>query len=90
MWAVPMGIAAGIAVTSVLLMVMRLEQEGGERAGELKGLGGFDPDDAMLLVPAAIWAGASDILLYAAAIGAPVFAVAFFIYFRIKLKAETG
>jgi phosphatidylglycerophosphate synthase len=70
-----MGIAAGLAVASILLLVVRLEGTAGERAGELPGLAGFDADDGMLAVPLLIWLGCADWLLVAAFVGAPAFAV---------------
>lgn len=83
--AIAMGTLAGIAVAIILGMVMRLEASGGERAGEIGGAAGFDPDDAMLAIPVALWLGWHDGLLLAAAIGAPAFAVAFALGFRRKL-----
>lgn len=76
-WGIPLGAVAGAAIVVVLWQVMRIEAEKGARAGELKGVAGFDPDDAMLAVPIAIWIGWSDQLLIAAAIGAPLFAAIF-------------
>ena len=37
--------------------------------------GGFDPDDAMVFIPIAIWLGGEMYILVAAAIGAPAFFV---------------
>lgn len=81
-WSTFLGIIAGIAVIAVLIMVMKLESIQGPRAAELHGNTLFDLDDAMLVIPLAIWLGWSTPLLYAAAIGAPVFAVIFFLIFR--------
>ena len=74
-WAIFMGLAAGLAVTGILLIILRLEAMAGERAGELSGLPGVDPDDGIVVVPVMIWLGLADWLLVAAAIGAPVFAL---------------
>lgn len=76
-WGIPLGAVAGAAIVVVLCQVMRTEAEKGARAGELRGVAGFDPDDAMLAVPLAIWVDWSDQLLIAAAIGAPLFAAIF-------------
>jgi hypothetical protein len=46
------------------------------------GSAGFDPDDGMLAIPVLIWLGFSQVLLALAAIGAPAFAVFFFLKFR--------
>jgi len=85
-WAVPMGIAAGLAVTAVFFMVMRLEETQGPGAGELKSYARFDPDDAMLAIPIAIWCGWSTPLLLAAAIGAPIFAIIFYVIYKRRIR----
>jgi archaetidylinositol phosphate synthase len=85
MSAVVMGVTAGVAVALILAMVIRVENLGGARAAELEGTGGFDPDDAMLIVPVAVLFGAAEGLLLAAAIGAPCFAIFFLMLFRQKL-----
>lgn len=84
-WAIPMGLVAGLAVTAVLVMVMKLESVQGQGAGELQSYARFDPDDAMLAIPIAIWLGWSMPLLLAAAVGASVFAVVFYFIFRSRL-----
>ncbi|MCB2101079.1 MAG: CDP-alcohol phosphatidyltransferase family protein [Rhodobacterales bacterium] len=86
LWAIPMGVLAGAAVGSILMMVIRIEAQEGARAAELGGAAGFDPDDAMLFIPIAIWLGWSEGLLTAAAIGAPAFALLFLVIFRKKLR----
>ena len=85
-WAIPMGIAAGLAVTAVLIMVMRLEETQGQGAGELQSYARFDPDDAMLAIPIAIWCGWSTPLLLAAAVGAPVFALIFCVVYKRRIR----
>ncbi|MBO43376.1 MAG: CDP-alcohol phosphatidyltransferase [Rhodospirillaceae bacterium] len=88
-WAILMGIVAGIGVTAVFFMVMRLEKNQGEGAAELQSYAKFDPDDAMLVVPIAIWCGWSTPLLLSAVIGAPVFAIIFYgIYRRRNLLSS--
>lgn len=81
-WAYPMGMAAGAAISAILLLVLKLEEQAGQRAAELSLARGFDPDDGMLAVPLLIWLGLSEGLLAAAAIGAPGFAIYMFIKFR--------
>ena len=44
-----------------------------EGVAEFPPAKGFDPDDAMIVVPLAIWMGAEIYVLCAAAIGAPLF-----------------
>ncbi len=75
-WAMAMGVIAGLAIVGVLAMVCRLEAAGGARSGELASFAGFDADDAMLAVPILIWFGLEDLLLALAAVGAPVFCIA--------------
>ena len=81
-WAYPMGLAAGAAVSLILWLVLKLEDQAGPRAGELSLARGFDPDDGMLAVPLLIWLGLAEGLLAAAAFGAPAFAVFMFLKFR--------
>ena len=81
-WAVVMGATAGVAVAIVLWLTVRMEQRYGARSAEPPGAGGFDSDDAMLVVPAAVWMGMAQPLLSAAVIGAPAFAM--FLYLRLR------
>ena len=85
-WAIPMGIAAGLAVAAVFLMVIRLEGNQGPGAGELRSYARFDPDDAMLVIPIAIWCGWSTPLLVSAVIGAPIFAIIFYGIYRRRIS----
>ncbi len=82
-----LGCGAGLAIAAILLMVMRVEARAGARAAELKGAGGFDPDDALLIVPLAIWLGGAEVLLGAAGVGAPAFALFFGLHHRALLGA---
>lgn len=86
LWAIPLGILAGCAVATILMLVIRIERLQGARAAEIGGIFGFDPDDAMLFVPVAVLLGWSDQLLMAAAFGAPAFAILFVFLFRKALK----
>lgn len=83
--AVPLGIVAGIAVAVVLWLMVRVERWQGLRAAELPPAGGFDADDALLAVPLALWLGFAEPLLIAAAVGASLFAVAFYWHHRRRL-----
>ncbi|NQV48208.1 MAG: CDP-alcohol phosphatidyltransferase family protein [Rhodospirillaceae bacterium] len=89
-WAVSMGIAAGASVAAILWLVLRIERVKGARAAEIEGVAGFDPDDAMAIIPLAIWLGWSQGLLIAAAIGAPAFAVFFYWLFLRKRKSVSS
>jgi phosphatidylglycerophosphate synthase len=85
LWAVVMGLVAGIAVATVLMIMLRMEEIEGERAGQIEVATSFDADDALLLVPVLIWIGWSEALILAASIGAPAFAVFIFMKFRDRL-----
>ena len=77
-WAIALGLVAGGAVAAVIALVARVEDREGARAAELRGVPGFDPDDAMLVVPLAVVLDGGAPLLVAAGIGAPLFAAAMF------------
>ena len=83
-----LGFIAGGAIAAILVLVIRIENLQGARAAEIVGLFGFDPDDAMLLIPIAILMGWSEWLLLAAAIGAPAFAVFFLFMLKKRLRNE--
>ena len=88
LWAIPMGVVAGASVVMVLWLVTRIEALEGQRAAELKGAGGFDPDDAILAVPLAMALDWAAPLLAAAAIGTPAFLLFAFLYFRPRLRKQ--
>jgi archaetidylinositol phosphate synthase len=69
--AVALGTVAGTAIGAIFWVVSRVEQL--EGAAEFPAVTGFDPDDAMIVIPLAIWLGAEAYVLCAAAIGAPLF-----------------
>lgn len=84
-WAVALGAAAGVAVAAIFAMVLRLESLQGTRAGEIGGFAGFDPDDAVLAIPLLIWLDQEVALMWAAGVGAPLFALGFFGFYRYRL-----
>ena len=83
-----MGLMAGLAVACILAIAIHLERHKGPRAGEIDGIFGFDPDDAILFVPVIIWLEWTEQLLLAAAIGAPLFAIWYLIYFNFLRRAQ--
>ena len=85
--AAPMGALAGAAVAAILWMVVRMEELGGQRAGELPSFRGFDADDAVLMIPVLIWLDKAEALLTAAAVIAPLVALFFLGLYRRKLRA---
>ncbi len=89
-WAIPMGVLAGVSVAAILWMVVRMEESNGARAAELPSFGGFDADDAVLLIPVFVWLGMAEGLLGAAAVIAPLVAVLFFGMFRRQLRGKNA
>ena len=84
-WGALMGLVAGLAIAAVLWLVMRVEAQDGPRAGELGSAAGFDADDALLIVPLAVWLGLAGPLIVAASLGAPLFALFMLWIFRRRL-----
>lgn len=82
LWAIPMGLLAGVSVAAILGLVMAVEDRVGQGAAELKSFAGFDVDDATLAIPIAVWLGWSVPLILSAAVVAPVVAAYFFWRFR--------
>ena len=83
LWSMPLGLLAGLSVAAVLGLVVQMEIREGKSKPAFEGAGGFDPDDAILAVPFAMWFGWGEPLLVAAAIGALAFTV--FAYLRLRL-----
>jgi archaetidylinositol phosphate synthase len=71
--AILLGFIAGGAIAGIFGLVSRIERTDGVAAASFPTAAGFDPDDAMLVVPVAVWSDAEALLLIAAAIGAPAF-----------------
>jgi phosphatidylglycerophosphate synthase len=71
--AIAMGLIAGCAIAGIFWLISRIERHEGVGAAAFPSAAGFDPDDAMLVVPLAIWLNAEQLILVAAAIGAPSF-----------------
>ncbi len=88
-WAPFMGLVAGLSIAAILWLVIRMETLHGQRATEFGPVAGFDPDDALLVMPVLIWLGLSDGLLAAACLGTPGFAVFMVVKFSAGLR-ETG
>jgi archaetidylinositol phosphate synthase len=89
-WAVPMGVLAGLAIAVTFYLLWRWETVTGEDTAPLSGAAGFDPDDALLLVPLLLWLGFAEYLLVAAAIAAPAFAVGFYWIFLRNAHCPAG
>jgi hypothetical protein len=76
--ALAMGCMAALAVPAVPWLITRLEAIDGRPSAEFGGVYGLDPEDILLLVPLALWAGWAEALLVVAAFGAAAFASAFY------------
>ena len=85
LWALPLGAVAGAAVAAIFWLTVRIEELEGPGAAEISGAAGFDPDDALLIVPIAMIVGGAIPLIVAAAIGAPAFLAFFLWHFRRQL-----
>jgi phosphatidylglycerophosphate synthase len=88
LWAVPMGIVAGLAVAIIFWMLLRVARRFGREVVATRAVAGFDPDDALVIVPLAVVLGGSVPLLVAAAAGAPISAVYYYWRFRSHLRGE--
>jgi archaetidylinositol phosphate synthase len=69
--AIALGALAGSAIGLIFWLVRYVERTDG--AAAFPTAGGFDPDDAMIFIPIAIWLGGEMHILVSAAIGAPAF-----------------
>lgn len=85
-----LGALAAAALVAVLVMVLRIEARQGPHQAELPSFAGFDADDALLIIPVAVWLGGVEPLLVAAAIGTPAFALFFLWQFRRVLFSPRG
>ena len=87
-WAIPMGVAAGVAVALTFWLFLQVEQRAGRPAAAIQPVASIDPDDVLVIVPLAVVLGGSVPLLVAAAVGAPAFAVYSYWSVRADLKGE--
>ena len=74
-WAIAMGALAGVSAAAVLLALLHVETRRGAGTVRFSGPAGFDPDDAMILIPIALAADLADWLLLASALTAPAVAL---------------
>lgn len=74
-WAIAMGVVAGISVTTASVLSETLEKRRGTREKAYEGRAGFDFDDVLYLFGPLAWLGWLLPLLIGAAIGGPAFAV---------------
>jgi hypothetical protein len=72
-WALPMGIAAGLAVAVIFVLVFELERRFNGDAVSHASFAGFEIEDIMYLVGPIVWLGGLVPFLALASVGAPVF-----------------
>jgi phosphatidylglycerophosphate synthase len=72
-WTIALGLAAGCGIVAMLWLMTWVERIGGIGAATYSATAGFDPDDAMAIIPITIWLNGETAILIAAAIGAPAF-----------------
>ena len=87
--AVLMGAFAGLSVAFIFILIMKIEMELGPGGGAFGAVAGFDADDAMAIVPIAVWLGYSEVLLIAAVVLAPVAAVMVFLSFSRRRRRQS-
>ncbi len=75
LWALPLGLLAGISISSIFLLIIATEARYGNGTASFDAHAGFDPDDALILVPIALLFGLGDVLLVGAGVCAPLAAL---------------
>ena len=74
-WALVMGIVAGISISIIFYMVIEVAASIDASAAAFNSFAGFDPDDAMIIVPIGAALGFGQLLLTLAAFITPFVAV---------------
>ena len=74
-WALVMGIIAGVCISIILYVVVQLATEVDASAAAMQSFAGFDPDDTIIIVPIAVLFGFGKIILILAAIFTPIAAI---------------
>lgn len=90
-WALPVGIIAGISISTIFVLLIFTEAQYGNGTSGFDAHAGFDPDDALILVPIGVIFGQGDILLISAGVCAPLAAlfIGYHLYRRrLRLAAE--
>lgn len=71
-WAIPAGLLAGTSVGLTFALILAVDLRFGSGTMVFEAVGGFDPDDAMIVVPLGVAAGFGDVLVLLAAVCAPI------------------
>lgn len=74
-WALPMGVAAGLAVGFIFSVRLEIERRLGKEPIAQPHWGGFDIEDAMYLVGPVTWMGGLAPFLALASVGAPIYMI---------------
>ena len=85
-WSIVCGLVAGISVLAILAIVVRGDVRLGPGSVAVAPSGGFDPDDAMIVVPIGMVLNMGVPLVAAAAIGTPLTLLYFLIRFRAAIR----
>ena len=76
-----LGVVAGIAVGTIVILRMVMEERGGKSATEQPSFAGFEIEDVLYLIGPITWFGGLRPFLIAAGIGAPLFMIVVLIQF---------
>ncbi len=90
MWAIAMGVAAGLSVAWIFYMIMRMEREQGTGSSGFSANWGVDPDDTMVVIPLALVFGFGETLLLASVILAPIAGLIVYREFRRRRQCANA
>jgi len=86
-WAVALGLVAGLSVAATFALVVRVELARGAGTVSFPARHGVDPDDAMLLIPFAMLLHWGEALIICAALGAPISALIIWRELRTRVSS---
>ncbi len=89
-WAPALGALAALSVAVIFAHVLAIDRRLGPGSVMFQATAGFDPDDAIAIVPVAVAVGLGDWVLAAAAVAAPVAAVLVVWHLRRMERAARG
>jgi phosphatidylglycerophosphate synthase len=89
-WAYLMGGVAALAVAAIFTRVLAVDRALGEGSVMFEATAGFDPDDAIAIVPLSVVLGLGDWTLAAASVAAPVAAIIVIWHLRRLLTNPEG
>lgn len=81
-WALSMGIVAGISIAVIFSVIGRIERHHGRAAASQPAFGGFEIEDILYGIIPVTWLGGLMPFLIAAVLGAPVFAAWMYCRYR--------